>query len=257
MSKLKILVGVPSTGQIKDANVSWLVSHQYEVVRLPSSKSGPNFNSLWQAALNQARRGEITHFAMVHADIEAVCVDYEFRWGDVLAVELGKFDADFISVPSAIKDQRGLTACGIGNPDNRWTPFRRFTTIEIEKLPKTFGIEDTEHPDKYLLHNHALCMWDMRKPLWQTPASDGSCRFVFNFQERMDLVDGVWELGVESEDWAYSRQLWQAKAKTLITRRITIIHQGSIPFPSVGDWGSYKNGDEDTASQWRKGVLCG
>ncbi len=97
-------------------------------------------------------------------------------------------------------------------------------------------------------------MWDMRKPLWQEPNPDGSCRFVFNFTERLDLVDGVWQLGVDSEDWAYSRQLWEAKAKTVITRRVVTIHQGSMSFPSTGDWGSYKHGDEDTASQWRKEI---
>ncbi len=248
---MKILMGVPSSGTISEgsAQASWLVSLHHEVDRIPSCASGPNFNRVWCNALNQKK---YTHLAMIHADLTVLEEEENMRWGDILVEELEAHDADFISVPMAIKDMRGVTSCGIGDEEAGWFPYRRFCTNEFPKFPKTFTAADTGHPGKFLLHNHALCMWDMRKPLWRVPNEDGTCRFTFNFTERIILNDDVWITQQDSEDWAFSRDLWKAGAKTLITSRIKTHHHGSMNFANYGDSGTYKNGDEDTAEFWRK-----
>jgi hypothetical protein len=147
-----------------------------------------------------------------------------------------------------------LASSGVGNPQNRWNPWRRWTKRELEGFPMTFRLEDTGYQpgSKYLLHNHACCMWDMRKPLWYEPDTQGCCRFVFNFTERIVLVGENWETQQDSEDWAFSHDLWRHGAKTFITRRLKIIHMGGIGFENWGNTGLYQNGDEDTAPQWRK-----
>lgn len=255
------------------AQASWLASLHHKYDRIPSNNSGPNFNACLTHALNSCQDGHYTHFAMIHTDIQVVekrttCLDchgekcdqcahtgeriYQ-RWLDVLIEEMDNVGADFISVPMAIKDHRGLTSSGIGNPANRWNPWRRFCTNEFAQWPQTFSAEMIGYGDKYLNHNHALCLWDMRKPLWWETDDTGSIKAMFNFAEdiRLDVASGKWVRWQDSEDWAFSRRLWEIKAKTFITSRIKTAHHGSISFENDGDWGVWQNGDEDTASQWR------
>ena len=247
----EVLLGVPSSGVVHDTDVSWLASKRHKVHRTKSCNSGPNFNSCWIAGLNYGARGLCTHFAMVHADIDVVEDEEGLRWLDRLIEEMDKTAADFISVPVAIKDERGILSCGIGDPKNRWNPWRRFTTYELGHiLPTTFSAADIGYGDKYLLHNHALCVWDMRKPLWYEPTSTGSNRFIFNFTEDVRLVGGMWGRAQDSEDWAYSRQLWLHEASTVMTSRVKVIHHGAMPFASWGE-GTSKH-DEDTAGNWRQ-----
>lgn len=245
----KILLGVPSSGTISEASAeaSWLCSLHHDVDRVPSCMSAPNFNNVWCAALNG--RGKYTHFAMMHTDIAVKEEEPGKRWLDLLVEEMEATQADFVSCPVAIKDHHGLTSSGIGDPYNRWNPYRRFTLRELATLPQRFDARDAGYGDKFLLHNHALCLWDMRRPFWYYPDDNGSCRAVFNFSEDIRLVDGKWVRYQESEDWAFSRALWQLGARTYITQRITVLHQGGMTFPNKGDYGWEH--DEATKANWQ------
>ncbi len=250
----KILLGVPSSGIISEgtAKASWLPSLKHQVVRIPSCEAGPNFNAIWVGALNAGMKGEYTHLSMIHADLTVLEKEEGLRWLDILAQEMDGVDADFISTPIAIKDARCLTSCGIGDPKNPWCPWRRFTIKELGKLPVTFNAQMAGYPEKYLLHNNGLCLWDLRKELWyDTLGPEKRCRCTFNFREEIRLVDGAWTRFVESEDWAYSRDLWRMGARTYLTRRVQVLHHGSMTFSNQGEEGLYQEGDEDTASNWR------
>ncbi len=249
--RYRILLGVPGSGTLSEgaAQASYLSSLHHDVDRIPSCVSGPNFNRIWIQGLRQA--GKYSHLAIVCADITVLEQEPGYRWLDLALQETDAHNADFLSVATAIKDERCLVSCGIGNPDNRWNCWRRFTTEEIRnKLPTTFTAADVGYPDKFLLHNQHLCVWDLRKPLWFRTGLDGRCRCVFNFTEDIRLVNGQWELFMESEDWAFSRQLWQMKARTVITSRIETVHPGTLHFSNREPCGTYQNGDADTQSQW-------
>ena len=71
------------------------------------------FNVLWVDALNMAAAGEISHFAMLHADS-----DVDPGWGDILLDICDRHQADAVSVIVPIKDARGIANCGIGDLDD-------------------------------------------------------------------------------------------------------------------------------------------
>ena len=266
--KYKILVGVPSSGQLMEGctDHTWLGSLHHEFNRLPSSTVGLNFNSVWSDALTFGLRGEFTHFAMTHSDVRVVEDEPGLRWADRLIEEMEQYGADFISVPNTIKDSRGLTSSGIGDPFDRWNPFRRFTIRELGSMPKTFSAEMLGYGDKFLLHNEALCLFDLRKPLWYKPNADGTVRCDFNVVERITLHnDGkpmFWGSGgtaarsQETEDWGFSRKLWEMGAKTFVTSRIELLHFGPMAWSNKAEFGEYMNGDEDTAAKWRKDTVA-
>ncbi len=276
----RIVLSVPGTGTLCEsaARASWLASFHHKVDRIASNNSGPNFNACLTHALNVCERGHYDLFAMMHTDLEVLdkretcrdckgekCGECAFtgervydRWLDILVEEMEKVGADFISVPMAIKDHRGVTSCGIGNPENRWNPWRRFCTNEFPKWPETFCAAEIGYGDKYLIHNHALCLFDMRKKFWWETDANGCIKAMFNFEERIirDENNGFWVRNQDSEDWALSRRLWEVGAKTFITSRIQTRHHGGMSYENFGDWGIWKDGDETTSSQWRPKVLA-
>ncbi len=254
---MKILLGVPSSGMISEGSskASWLASLDHDVIRVPSCDSGPNFNRCWVQGLNAGMKGEITHFAMLHADLTIIEEVDGKRWLDILIAEMEAYAADFISVPVAIKDHRGLTSAGVGTMKNRWNPHRRFTVKELQKLPPTFNAEQVGYTeaDKYLIHSGAVCCWDMRQAVWYKTDAAGRCRFVFNFEEDIRL-DGEqrreWKVFQDSEDWAFSKLLRQANVRDFMTSKIKVAHHGSMAFANWGQGGTYTC-DEDTKPGWQ------
>ncbi len=249
---MKIMLGVPGNGMLCEsaAQASWLCSLHHEVDRTPSCGSGPNFNRCWTAALNGGAMGKYQRFAMMHTDLQILEIEEGKRWLDILSEEMDNCGAHFISVPVAIKDHRMLTSCGIGNPACRWNPWRRFTTKELDQFPRIFDASMLGYHDKFIIHSGALCLWDLTWPGWYKPDEEGRCKAIYNFTEEIRLVGDTWICSQDSEDWAYSHALWKMQAKTFVTRRIAINHHGGLSYGNQGDWGTYKNGDEDTKSQW-------
>lgn len=211
-----------------------------------------DFNILWTDAINCYELGRITHFAMLHGDLQP---DEDQRWLDVLIDEMDARDAELVSAHSPIKDHRGLTSSGICDPTNPWGAYRRFTQREIlHELPETFDNSLAGYPDRPLLHNTGCWVADLRKPVFHGVRDDGSLRVMFEFPERIVRNgNNTWEHHQESEDWRLSRMLWELGAKnTWITRKVRLTHHGAMAWPNWIDFGNYTDGDENTAPRWRK-----
>lgn len=228
-------------------------------VQLANSGGGwDNFNALWCHALNEQEAGNVDMFAMLHSDVIPANTG---GWLDILVKECLKADADLVSVAVPIKDARGLTSSGVGNPDNPWVPFRRFTVREVLRLPDTFSLEDAgkglgqDFTGKYLDHNNGCWVADLRKPVFHQTNADGRLTCYFEFPKRITRgSDKRWALSGESEDWFFSRTLHAAKAKTFITHAVSLTHQGSAAYTNAEAWGTYEHGDEDTAGYWREAI---
>lgn len=204
-----------------------------------------DMNQLWCHALNLAKVGQITHYAQLHSDITPAP-----GWIDLLIDDLDDKQADFISATVALKDDNGLTSCGIGDSDNPWQPFRRFTIRELCEMPETFDILATPHPDRYLLHNSGCFVADLRNPKWRTVDSNGCLVADFGFPIRSVLLeDGLFQSQRESEDWHFSRGMARIGLKTLATRRVTTIHFGQRGYRNDYPWGKLEH-DVATQDKW-------
>lgn len=249
----KLLVVVPGGW-----NPSWgtsvaafLASIRYHVDAEPSCHSGPNFNAALQLGMNALIQKDFTHCVHLHTDTGVRCDRTDVRYADVMIEELDAHDADFISVCNTIKDERLLTSAGVGDPATPWNPFRRFTTKEFKyALPPTFTAEMIGYGDKYLLHNNACAMWDLRKPVWWKTDENGVLLHCFNFTERMRLGEREVLRDVDSEDWAYSRQMWKLGAKTILTSKIELLHTGTMTYSNRDEGGTYQAGDDATRANW-------
>lgn len=248
--RLRIALGCPGRffgwGTVQGILEASLGAHEVRV--LNSGNGWDDFNAIWAQALNLAEAETVTHFAMLHSDVVP-----DAGWLDVLVGELTSLQADLVSVAIPIKDKRGLTSCGLGDPDNRWGAFRRFTMRELMSMPATFSLADTPHPDKVLLHNTGCWVVDLSCDFLYDTLPDGALKCFFDFPTRIArLPDGQWAHSRESEDWFFSRQLHVSRAKSFITRKVRLRHRGEADYVNFAAWGSYKDGDEDTAENWRK-----
>lgn len=214
-----------------------------------------DFNYLWTDAMNLYEAGTITHFAMLHGDITP---DPTQRWLDILMDVMDRRQAVVVSAMSPIKDGRGITSCGVCDPSNPWGAYRRFTSREIlNELPSEFDNRIAGYPDKPLLHNTGMWVCDLRHPVFRETNEDGSLKFSFRFPERIVRgPDGKWTHEQESEDWLFSRELWEAGVtNTWITSTPKLTHHGKMDFGSSVPFGKYEHGDEDTAIRWRADLL--
>ncbi len=246
----KVMLGSPSGGMMLygAAKSMFLAARQHDVTIVDSQSSGGNLNKLWCSALAEGENGTYSHFAMLHADI---CIGDGQWWIDIMCEEMDRLDADLISVAIPIKDQRGVTSSGIGNPNNPWEPYRRFTVTEVCNFPETFNEADAGYPGWPLLHNNGCWMADLRKPVWYRLLPNGEAPVYFQFVERITRSpEGQWWYAQESEDWYFSRKLHEVGAKTYVTSKVKLTHHGNLAFPNWGDWGEYKAGDADTKHNW-------
>jgi hypothetical protein len=191
------------------------------------------FNVLWVDALNMAAAGEISHFAMLHADS-----DVDPGWGDILLDICDRHQADAVSVIVPIKDARGIANCGIGDPDDPWEPYRRFTMHEIHRMPPTFEAADIGFPGQMLLSGTGCIVCDLRRPVFRTTEPDGTVPICFNFPTRVyRQADGQAKSQRESEDWYFSRTLWEHGGRIVATREVRLGHIGDFSFPNWEPWG--------------------
>lgn len=243
----QVLLGFPGHtlcyGAAKGLMQATIGCHDVELTQ--SGIGWDDMNRLWVEALNRSASGEFTHFAMLHSDIMPAP-----GWVDLLLDELDDRKADFISAVAALKDENGLTSCGIGDATDPWTPFRRFTMRELIGMPETFDIAATDHPDKYLLHNSGCWIADMRNPLWRSVDENSCLRASFAFPIRARLLpDGKFVHERESEDWHFSRMIAGLGVKTLATRRVSTVHYGQKGFRNDHAWGKLEH-DEPTRPKW-------
>lgn len=246
----KVILGCPGPnyafGAIEGIIRCSRAGHSVEIAN--SGTGWDDFNAVYCTALNAAEQGRCTHFAMLHSDIVP-----DHGWLDVLLAEMDATGAHLVSAVAPIKDRRGVTSTGIGNPKFRWGPFRRFTVRELEVFPETFNADDAGYPGGILLHNTGCWVADLRKPEFFATDEQGHLRASFCFPRRITRELGlgnVWTNTCESEDWYYSRELHDLGCKTYVTRKVKLFHKGSADYPNQGNWGSYLHGDDDTRMYW-------
>src|SRR5579864_1385770 len=214
-----------------------------------------DLNVLWERALNKAEAGEITHWIQLHSDIIP-----PVGFVDLLIDEIEETGADLVSVACAMKDTRGVLNCGMGSLSNHWGAWRRLTDRELPKLPPTFGLQELRRlfgvdgdEDKYLLHNFGCVVADLRKPIFYQTDGRGNLASWFDFPTRNRRnAEGRWAHNRESEDWFFSRKFHGLGGNGLVTQKLLLHHVGEAHFTKDGTWGSYENGDDDTAPNWRK-----
>lgn len=208
----------------------WRARRDMSTVRVAQGNSSllaSNFNTLWASALNEKVNGtDIRHFAMIHDDIGAC--DY---WLDMLLEEMESNDLDVLGVVSPIKGPQGLTSIALDDPDTQWHPKCRLTMHEVFRLPETFTASDTGHP---LLFNTGL--WVCRFGDWA-----GKVHFTINDRLWFDEVENMYKVGVESEDWYFSRRCNELGLKIGCTRKVRVDHKGSFNFPNWCPWGTQKH----------------
>jgi len=252
-STYRVMVGPPGP------NFSWgcvrgllaLTTSRHEVQLINSGNGFDDFDTIWATALNEGEAGRITHVAMLHLDIAPKVGDGEPLWLDTLIAEMDRLDLDFISAVSPLKERSGLTSCGLGDPANTWSAWRRFTMQEICAMPETFTEVDAGYPGRPLLHNSGCWVADLRRPLWYRADSEGTAPAHFAFPERVfrDPQTGLWAHARESEDWFFSRCLWRMGARTAITRKVRLMHIGHAGFTNWEPWGDWAH-DWRTAGFW-------
>ena len=210
------------------------------------------FNALLVDALNMAEAGEITHFAMLHSDS-----DPQKGWLDVLIDEMERTGADWVSVMSPIKDARGLADVAIADPDAPGSPHRRFTMRELMELPETVDAAALGYPGECLLQGDGCMVADLRRDVFHRLDENGEAQICFNFPTRVFRgPDGRWTRHRESEDWYFSRRLFEAGGRAVATRKVRMAHLGEYPFPNWQAWGAYGDGDEETRVKWdRSGTV--
>ena len=226
-------------------------SWKHDVKIQPSNQTSllaSGVNRLWAAALNRADAGDITHLAVLHADIEPCD-----GWIDVLIEEMEKKGVSFISAVSPLKDSRGITSTGIGEPGLAWSPIRRFAMKEIMGFPETFNAEDTGNPDKVLLLNTGCWVADLRDPRFATKNANNEGVAFFTINDRTVYTDNQWIYQVESEDWFFSRRLHELRIPMAATRKVSLLHHGSAAFSNNSEWGT-EECDEDLRPMWDREV---
>ena len=199
------------------------------------------FNRLWTAALTAQCRGEYTHFAMLHSDIEP-----EMGWVDTLMDELNEHKLDMISAVVPLKSDDGLTSTAVGAINDIWNQ-RRLTMTEIFNLPETFTNKDlkpwmkgAKREGHVLLLNTGCWLCDLRKPQWHQYDKHGNARFCFTQKDRIRLKDEKLIVEFASEDWIWSRDCHNAGLKLGATRKVNVKHFGTTPYDNQSAWGSLK-----------------
>ncbi len=231
MSQHRVVIGLPHTGLVHPEPMIAIdrASKRHETTGVPQRLSilCHNFNKLWCDALNARERDEITHFAMIHSDINT-----EEFWLDTLIDEMEDHGADVMSAVIPITGDEGLTSTGVGTFGSR--NVRRLTMTEIHKLPVTFGIDDTtKHRDyqKFLAVNTGLWVCDIRKS-WvdDFPGFKTETGIVRHGGKRAPYV--------YSEDWMFSEWLAANGCKVRATRKVKVSHLGGKAFDNFYPWGT-------------------
>ncbi len=231
-----VFLGVPNAGNIMPCCLTGIsqATRKYKMVMVPSQFGDicQNFNILWTMSLNLQEQMQITHWAMLHTDIEV-----SSGWLDTLIEEMDRVDADVMSAIVAIKDARGLTTTGLRTPGLWGT--RRYTMREVMALPETFCIDDLDEPDQVLAINTGC--WVCRFPAHSWPTKfPGFCN-----DHRIRWRDGEAQPEFDSEDWKFSDWAASQGLRVFVTRKVGTAHVGAYKFGNDTAWGSLQT------DEWR------
>lgn len=222
----RVFLGMPHYDAITSgAMVGWMAA-TYGHVILPfgpgavgSSFLCGAFNDLWCFAMNHRDAGNITHFAMIHADVEP-----EIGWLDLLAKELHDRELTVLSAIIPIKKDKDLEpdtpmSTGLGNRHDPWGDNNLFRRSSRETMPPTITPADVCGPNDVLLINTGLWIADLRHPAWD--------RFPgFNVHARVRKGPKGWVAAQRTEDWEFARWLDSEGVPYGATWLVEVGHKG-------------------------------
>jgi hypothetical protein len=180
-----------------------------------------NFNHFWAQAWNRNldENLELTHFAMLHADVCSMMIG----WLDLLIDEMDRKDVTLMATVVAIKNRSGDTSTRVGNRKTReMSP--PLTVQELRQREKDFGktftIEDL-YPLSF--EDHFLCintgMWVCRFGEWMK-------KVVFNMRHWMTEHNNRLTPHVIPEDYYLSMDLDRLGLRVGATRAVSVHHIG-------------------------------
>lgn len=171
------------------------------------------FNELWCEALNKRQELKLTHFVMLHSDIEPT----DPNWLTLLMDEMDNVNADVLSAVSPIKDSRRITSTAVLEGHD----LDRLSEEQLAELPTTFS--EAMFPGKTLLINTGLMAVRFDQP-WVE-----KCWFEIR-DEIYQREDGIFEPRGMSEDWNFSLMAKHFKRRVFATQRIGLKHYGRMAF---------------------------
>lgn len=187
------------------------------------------FNSLLAAALNHRDKGEVTHFAMQHSDIEPT----ETGWCNELYRRMRvRGDVAISAVASLKEHERTRTTTAIGVRGQPFNVLRYINTSDRPGMPETFSTRDVAQAgNEVLLINTGLMLLDLTLPAWDD--------FHFEFRDdiRKNPETNQRQAWASSEDWNLSR--WMDKhglpysATWLRLKHYGMDYWDSFEFPPV------------------------
>lgn len=228
--KIKLCVALPSyqLGTVASFPLLCLMhseriekDYQHHHFEQSNSLLAMNDNMLWTKALNLARKGELTHFLMIHADVRPRANQVS-NWFDLFLNEMERTKADVLSAAIPIKNTAGFTSTALDT--NRWSP-QRLTQHQINReLPVTWTADT-------LLVNTGLMLVDLRGAWKSDPPF-----FTINDEIWQD-EEGDWQPRCEPEDWNFSRMCHKRGMRVFVTRIVPVDHFGTAMWSSDGIWG--------------------
>jgi hypothetical protein len=189
------------------------------------------FNRLWARALRHREELGVTHFAMIHSDI-----DPEMWFLEKLHAILVESEADVVSVVAPLKSEHGLTSTGAIDLDDPERQIRRLSLREVHGLPETFSADDLPWPNHMLAVNTGLWICDLRKP-W----CEDVCFTVTDKMVKGQLPGDkfpYWFANALPEDWGFSQDLHRWGCKVMATRAVKLQHHGDVGYTNE-PWGTW------------------
>lgn len=220
-----MFLAIPSYGEAihpTTARRAWKESGETVACRrgLSTSLLAHTFNICWTEALQAAKAGRVTHFAMLHSDIEPVA-----GWVDKMGEIMERDNLDVLSVVSPIKNNKGETSTAIDT--DYWSP-RKITMRDLESLPPTFTGEDIGGG---LLINTGCMMVDLRNEEVLATNDDNDLELYFEINDKIHVEDnGHMDIRVASEDWNFSRSANRLGLRVAATTEIPLLHWGHFGY---------------------------
>ena len=207
----KIFIGVPLHNGMMDSDCALAlreVKEPHTLAIQTISLLAFNFNMLMIEAANN----DHDWFVMVHGDV----VPTSRGWVTTLIDMCERKKWRAISVPLAIKDDRGLTSTSV----LRNLKTEKLSRTELEALPKTFGnAYSKENLGGPLLINTGLMAVDLR-------GFDLSLCHFHIIDKIIKMSDGKWGVANLPEDWNFSCMMNDTGNEYGITREVEAFHKG-------------------------------
>lgn len=188
-----------------------------------SSLLGLTFNTCWCECLRRYMKGQVSHFAMLHADAVP-----QGPWLDTLYKEKQFAGAQVISAVMAIKNGDRQTSTAVTRLDDEWEA-DRLSLDDLENLPVTFSVEDLHLPPGHqLLVNTGCMLVELGDWALQTDAA-GKLLTYFTVRDQVIMgADKKFRICAFPEDWGFSQMAANTGCKVVATQAVIVDHVGEV-----------------------------